>query len=159
MTPNQIQLIRGTFALVAPVADLAALLFYKRLFELDPSLQRLFRNDIKAQGVKLMQILAAAVRLLERPETLVPVLEDLGRRHVHYGVRDEHYDTVGEALLWMLGEMLGNDFSPAERDAWTSLYTLVATTMKGAAAASTVTRSHVCSPGVSRFSETMAVAQ
>ena len=149
MTPHQIELIRRTFALVAPVADVAALLFYKRLFELDPSLQPLFRSDIKEQGTKLMQMLAAAVRLLEKPETLVPVLEDLGRRHVRYGVRDEHYDTVGEALLWMLGEMLGKDFSPAARDAWTALYEVVATTMKRAAATSIAVRFH----------ETMAVAQ
>ena len=149
MTPYQIELIRRTFELVAPVADLAALLFYKRLFELDPSLQPLFRSDIKEQGTKLMQMLAASVRLLEKPETLVPVLEDLGRRHVHYGVRDEHYDTVGEALLWMLGEMLGKDFSPAVRDAWTTLYEVVATTMKRAAATSIAVRFH----------ETMAVAQ
>jgi hemoglobin-like flavoprotein len=149
MTPHQIQLIRRTFALVVPVADIAALLFYKRLFELDPSLQPLFRSDIKEQGTKLMQMLAAAVRLLEKPETLVPVLEDLGRRHVHYGVRDEHYDTVGEALLSMLSETLGPDFSPAAHDAWAALYHVVATTMKRAAAASIVVRFH----------ETMAVAQ
>ncbi len=149
MTPHQIQLIRRTFGFVAPIANIAALAFYKRLFELDPSLRYLFRSDIEEQGTKLMQVLAAAVRLLEKPETLVPVLEDLGRRHVHYGVRDEHYDVVGQALLWMLGEMLGTDFSPAAREAWTSLYTLVATTMKRAAAASTGVRVH----------ETMAVAQ
>ena len=116
---------------------------------MDPSLRYLFRSDIEEQATKLMQMLAAAVRLLEKPETLVPVLEDLGRIHVHYGVRDEHYDTVGEALLWMLAETLGTDFSPAAREAWASLYTLVATTMKRAAAASIVIRFH----------ETMAVAQ
>ena len=149
MTPHQIQLIRRTFGLVAPIANIAALAFYKRLFELDPSLRYLFRSDIEEQATKLMQMLAAAVRLLEKPETLVPVLEDLGRRHVHDGVRDEHYDTVGEALLWMLAETLGTDFSPAAREAWASLYTLVATTMKRAAAASIVIRFH----------ETMAVAQ
>lgn len=149
MTPHQIQLIRRTFALVAPIANIAALAFYKRLFELDPSLRFLFRSDIEEQATKLMQMLAAAVRLLEKPETLIPVLEDLGRRHVGYGVRDEHYDTVGEALLWMLGETLGPDFSPAAREAWAALYGLVATTMKRAAAASIVLRFH----------ETMAVAQ
>ena len=149
MTPHQIQLIRRSFALVFPRAHVAALIFYKRLFELDPALRPLFRGNIEEQGTKLMQMLAAAVRLLEKPETLVPVLEDLGRRHVHYGVRDEHYDVVGQALLWMLGETLGSDFSPAAREAWASLYALVATTMKRAAEASVVIRFH----------ETMAVAQ
>src|SRR5215208_3482729 len=107
MTSTQIQLIRETFALVAPRANVAALVFYRRLFELDPALRPLFGAEIEEQGRKLMQMLTAAVRLLDKSESLVPVLQDLGRRHVGYGVRDEHYDTVGAALLWMLGETLG----------------------------------------------------
>jgi hemoglobin-like flavoprotein len=154
MTSNQIQLIRETFALVGPKAQVAALIFYKRLFELDPSLRHLFRHDIEEQATKLMQMLTAAVRLLDRPETLLPVLEDLGRRHVRYGVRDEHYDTVGEALLWMLGETLGPDFTADACDAWASLYTLVATTMQRAAAECPYVR---ITP--TRHCETMAVAQ
>jgi len=134
MTSTQIQLIRETFAIVAPRARVAALVFYKRLFDLDPSLRPLFRDDIEGQAVKLMQMLAAAVRLLDKPQSLIPVLQDLGRRHVGYGVRDEHYDTVGQALLWMLGETLGTAFSAPAREAWASLYGIVATTMKGAAA-------------------------
>lgn len=134
MTSDQIQLIRQTFALVDPHADTAALLFYKRLFELDPSLRPLFRPDITEQGQKLMQMLAAAVRLLDKPESLVPVLEDLGRRHVGYGVRDEHYDTVGEALLWTFGEALGPQFTSDAHEAWANLYAVVAATMKRAAA-------------------------
>lgn len=133
MTPVQIQLIRETFALAARRSDLAALLFYKRLFELNPSLRPLFRTNIEEQGRKLMQMLSAAIHLLESPDALLPVLESLGRRHVGYGVRDEHYDTVGEALLWTLNAALGDFFTPAAREAWTSLYGLVAATMKRAA--------------------------
>lgn len=133
MTSNEIQLIRETFPLVARRADLAALLFYKRLFDLDPSLRQLFRPDIEEQGRKLMQMLGAAVQLLEKPDALVPVLEGLGRRHVGYGVRDEHYDTVGEALLWTLHSALGDFFTPNAREAWASLYGFVAATMKRAA--------------------------
>lgn len=99
MTPNQIQLIRETFALVAEQPDVAAAAFYQRLFEIDPSLRPLFQSNLEQQGRKLMQMLSAAVRLLDHPESLIPVLENLGRRHTDYGVRDEHYDTVGEALL------------------------------------------------------------
>jgi hemoglobin-like flavoprotein len=54
MTSDQIHLIRQTFALVAPHADAAASAFYKRLFELDPSLRPLFRPDLTEQGHKLM---------------------------------------------------------------------------------------------------------
>ena len=132
MTSEQIKLIRETFAGIASRAELAALLFYKRLFELGPSLRPLFRGSIEAQGAKLTQMLAAAVRLLDKPESLVPVLEDLGRRHAGYGVRDEHYDTVGTALLWMLAEILRPKFTTEAREAWAALYDIVASTMKRA---------------------------
>lgn len=134
MTSEQIQLIRESFALVGPRADVVALVFYQRLFELDPALRPLFRADVTEQGRKLMQMLAAAVRLLDRPESLVPVLEDLGRRHVGYGVRDEHYDTVGNALLWAFDQALRGQFTPAAHHAWGELYAVVAATMKRAAA-------------------------
>ena len=134
MTPHQIQQIRETFALVAKQPDAAASAFYRRLFEIDPGLRPLFRPDLEEQGKKLMQMLGAAVRLLDHPQSLIPVLENLGRRHVDYGVRDEHYATVGQALLDTLSAALGNIFTPDVREAWASLYGVVATTMQRAAA-------------------------
>jgi len=133
MNSEQILIVRETFALIAPRADLAAMLFYKRLFELEPSLRPMFRGNMEEQAKKLMQMLGAAVRLLDRPESLVPVLEDLGRRHVGYAVRDEHYEIVGTALLSMLKETLGTSFTPEAQEAWTTLYGFVAGTMKRAA--------------------------
>ena len=102
LTVAQKTLVQDTFANITPIADDAAALFYKKLFELDPSLERMFRGDMKEQRKKLMQMLTAAVKGLDRLDELVPVVEDLGRRHARYGVTDEHYDTVGAALLWTL---------------------------------------------------------
>ena len=133
LPPTQLSAIRETFALVALQPDAVARAFYERLFQLDPSLRRLFRPDLEEQGHKLMQMLGAAVRLLDNPQALTPVLENLGRRHSEYGVRDEHYDTVGEALLSTLSAGLGELFTPAAREAWASLYGFVATTMQRAA--------------------------
>src|SRR3712207_225737 len=102
ITPRQKLLVQQTFADVAPIADVAARLFYARLFELDPSLEALFGGDMEEQGRKLMQMLTVAVRGLDHLDELVPAVRALGRRHVGYGVRDEHYATVGAALLWTL---------------------------------------------------------
>lgn len=134
MTPPQTQLIRQSFALVAPIADTAAALFYKRLFELDPALRPMFPPSLEAQGKKLMQMIGAAVGQLDKPQVLIPVLQNLGRRHVGYGVEDRHYDTVGTALLWTLEQGLGAAFTSDVRSAWTNLYGVIATTMKNAAA-------------------------
>jgi hemoglobin-like flavoprotein len=93
----------------------------------------LFKGDIKAQGQKLMSTIALAVGSLDKLPELVPVVQDLGRRHAGYGVKDEHYDIVAQALLWTLGKGLGPDFTPEVKDAWTAAYTILADTMKGAA--------------------------
>jgi hemoglobin-like flavoprotein len=64
----------------------------------------------------------------------VGAVKELGLRHVGYGVKDEHYDTVGSALLWTLGQGLGDEFTTELEDAWTKVYQLLAGTMKEAAA-------------------------
>jgi len=108
--------------------------FYQRLFALNPSLRALFTHDIDQQAVKLMQALKFAVAAVEQPRELQPVLESLGRRHVYYGVEERHYDSVGAALIGTLGVILGSAFTPEVREAWEAIYTLMADTMKRAAA-------------------------
>jgi hemoglobin-like flavoprotein len=133
LTVHQKTLVQDSFAIVAPIADDAAALFYGRLFELDPSLQRMFRGDMAEQRRKLMQMLTAAVKGLDRLDQLVPVVKDLGRRHATYGVEDRHYETVGAALLWTLEKGLGKAFTPETKEAWATVYGILATTMQDAA--------------------------
>jgi hemoglobin-like flavoprotein len=138
LNDTQKVLVQRSFAAVVPIADDAAVLFYRRLFELDPSLERMFRGDMTEQRRKLMQMLTAAVKGLDRLDKLVPVVEDLGRRHAGYGVADAHYDTVGAALLWTLEKGLGDAFTADVKDAWVAVYGLLAGTMKNAAKESMV---------------------
>ena len=135
MTPKQIELVQATFAKVVPIAPTAAELFYGKLFELDPSLKPLFKGDMTEQGAKLMKMIGMAVNSLNDLEGLVPVVQSLGERHVDYGVKDEHYDTVGEALIWTLGQGLGEAFTDDVKYAWVTTYTLLATVMQEAASA------------------------
>lgn len=133
MTPTQKQLVRQSFKKIIPIADTAATLFYARLFELDPTLKALFNGDMQAQGRKLMDMIAIAVRNVENLDVVLPAVEDLGRRHVAYGVTDAHYDTVAQALLDTLAKGLGADFTAEARSAWTELYQIIAGAMKQAA--------------------------
>jgi nitric oxide dioxygenase len=132
MTPEQIRLVQASFAKVAPIGPQAAAIFYTKLFDLDPSLRPLFKGDLTEQGRKLMQMLSVAVNGLTRLDEIVPVVRQLGMRHAAYGVRDSHYDTVATALLWTLGQGLGDEFTPPVRDAWATAYGVLASTMKDA---------------------------
>jgi hemoglobin-like flavoprotein len=134
MNSEQINLVKASFAKIEPVAEGAAVLFYARLFEIAPDLQRLFKGDIREQGRKLMRMIGAAVKGLDRLEEIVPAVRALGARHAGYGVRDRDYETVAKALLWTLERALGDEFTAETRSAWTAVYNLLAQTMKDAAA-------------------------
>lgn len=130
MTPHQIDLVQQSFAEVKPIAAAAADLFYRRLFTLDPSLRPMFKGDLTRQGQMLMSMIGAAVNGLRNLENLTPVVRQLGSRHADYGVRKEHYATVGSALIWTLDQGLGDKFTPEVRDAWAGAYRLLSEVMQ-----------------------------
>lgn len=137
MTESQKTLVQTSFAQVVPIADTAAGLFYGRLFEQFPEVRPMFKSDMAEQKKKLMQSLAVVVKGLDSLDDIVPAVQNLGRRHVAYGVKDEDYDKVGATLLWTLEQGLGEAFTPAVRDAWAAAYGLLAGIMKEAAAEAT----------------------
>ena len=133
LTEKQIELVTNSWDKVVPIAVTAADLFYTRLFELDPSLKALFKGDMTQQGEKLMSMITVAVKALNRLEDVVPAIQNMGRRHAGYKVETAHYDTVGAALLWTLGQGLGDGFTSEVEEAWTVVYGILSTTMIDAA--------------------------
>jgi len=132
MTTGQKELVRASLGQLIPIADTAAALFYARLFELDPELSLIFKGNMVEQGRKLIQMIALAVRGLDRLSELLPALEALGARHALYGVRERDYETVGSALIWAIQELLGDDFTAETKEAWTEVYGLLARAMQSA---------------------------
>ncbi len=134
MTPEQIKLVQESFKSVEPIAAQAADLFYGRLFEIAPEVRPLFPADLTSQKTKLMSMIGTAVTNLHQVEKIVPAVQDLGRRHATYGVKDTHYKPVGEALIWTLDKGLGSAFTQQVKDAWVAAYTTLAGVMTEAAA-------------------------
>ncbi|MEN8774050.1 MAG: globin family protein [Akkermansiaceae bacterium] len=130
LTLAQKTLVQESWEKVKPISETAAGLFYGKLFELDPELKRLFKDsDMKEQGKKLMLMIGAAVKGLDTLGELVPAVQKLGARHIGYGVKASHYDTVGVALLDTLEKGLADDFTPEAKEAWTITYTTLAGVM------------------------------
>jgi hemoglobin-like flavoprotein len=130
MTPEQVTLVKESWEKVKPISEQAAELFYGRLFTLDPSLRALFKGDMSEQGKKLMSTITLAVTSLDRLETILPTVQALGRKHaVEYEVPDSSYATVGEALIWTLGQGLGDDFTEDVKEAWLLTYTTLSGAM------------------------------
>src|SRR5215467_12093965 len=130
MTATQRGLVRQSFELLREDARPFMLLFYGKLFEMDPSTRSLFHNDISLQGRKLMDMLAEVVNSLDNFQSLRSRLAELGRKHASYGVRSEQYVTLTSALLWAIAQELEGNFNAATKEAWRLALTSVCDAMK-----------------------------
>ena len=122
--------VRSTWAEVDRIRDVAADLFYGKLFEIAPQVRDLFPDDMREQKKKLMAMIGTAVGALDRQDILVPKLKALGADHAKYGAQDAHYEAVKTALMWTLGQGLQAKFTPAAEKAWSETYDVIAACMK-----------------------------
>ncbi|MGI2259078.1 globin domain-containing protein [Shewanella sp. GXUN23E] len=132
LTQHQIDLIQYSFCQIAPDASRVADLFYDTLFELAPNIRPLFKNSANMQGQKLMQMLSSIVAGLDDLEALAPVIQEMGRRHVSYGVKPEYFIPLNQALMFSLRQHLRSEFTPEVRDAWATLLQWVYGVMQNA---------------------------
>lgn len=122
LTVEEADLLRRTLRRLARTRGETALLFYDRLFEIAPETRRMFSGDMELQATKIISTLGTIVAELHNHAVLAPIATDLARRHVRYGVREEHYDLVHEALIWTLERSLGGEFTDDVRDVWHKAY-------------------------------------
>ncbi|THH39136.1 hemin receptor [Aliishimia ponticola] len=133
MTPEKIALVQDSFAKVAPIAPQAGAAFYDRLFEIAPEVRPMFKDDLTDQAAKLMTTLGVVVKGLTDLPKIIPVAEQLARRHVSYGVTEDQYGPVGAALIDTLSAGLGDDFTPEVKAAWEDAYATLSGVMIAAA--------------------------
>ena len=132
MNAAQRELVQKTFAKLAVMPEVAGALFYEQLFAMNPHFRALFKNDMRIQVGRLMTMLTMVVYNLHQPGQVLPAIHQLALRHVQYGVKVADYDAVRDALLWTLEQALGENLTPAVREAWTACYNELADEMKGA---------------------------
>ena len=118
MNQSHIQLVQRSFQAVQKDIVAVGTLFYHRMFEIDPSLQSLFKGDLKQQAHMLMTSIGMAVNSLDDPESLAPQMRELGARHVGYGTQPRDFDTFSAALMWTLEQSLADDWTPEMHEAW-----------------------------------------
>ena len=94
----------------------------------------MFTVDLEDQGQKLMEKLALVVRHLGEPQQFMDEVRELGRRHAGYGVEAQHYQTMREALFWMLAQALEEKFTDEVAAAWAAAYGLLTDVMLAGAA-------------------------
>ncbi|HSH03474.1 MAG TPA: globin domain-containing protein [Anaerolineae bacterium] len=126
MTPEQIRLVQNNFKSLIPVAQQASQLFYHKLFTLEPSIQDLFTNDPQKQQQKFMQMLHNIVDQLHLIDFVVPIMHELGVRHLAYQVQSHHHQLFKQTLVETISELQGNHFTPELAQSWTLAYDTIA---------------------------------
>jgi len=131
LSPIQVSLVKASWKEIAPQSEEIARRFYANLFELDSTTRLLFEDtDMHAQGMKLMDIFTFVIKGLDQLEFLAPAIGDLGRNHLGYGVKTEHYALVEQALMEALRSELKESFTCETEEAWRITYDYLATIMK-----------------------------
>jgi nitric oxide dioxygenase len=134
MDARNIELLALSFARVSANKVDAATVFYARLFTIAPQLRAMFTSDFETQKQKLVSSLAQIVDYYRVGIDPTGYLARLGRSHQGYGAERAHFDVVGDALIFTVAQVLGEDFTPEIRNAWVQAYDEVSTVMlRGAA--------------------------
>jgi len=125
--------LKENFARVATYGDEVPLIFYSDLFLRAPQVRDLFPVSMSAQRDRLVGALVRIVADVDAIDELVPYLRGLGLDHRKFGAIAEHYQTVGESLLFTLAHFTGSEWTEDLEKDWQAAYALVAQTMIEAA--------------------------
>mmetsp|Transcript_64642 Transcript_64642/g.114984 ORF Transcript_64642/g.114984 Transcript_64642/m.114984 type:complete len:175 (+) Transcript_64642:80-604(+) len=141
---RDITLVQETFARAAMLGtSCVGRVVFMNIFKIAPEAKDLFpfvKTDpnpwgpgtrLEAHVIKVVETLATAISLLRDLPTLVPVLQQLGLKHVGYGVLPVHYDIVGQAIIASLATALGDKFTDPVKNAYLKVWTIVKDTMCG----------------------------
>jgi hemoglobin-like flavoprotein len=125
-----LEALETSFDLVAPRGTELMDAFYSRLFAAAPAVEPLFAGtDLRKQKGMLLRLLGLLRRSLRDLDSIVPLLHDLGARHVGYGARPEHYPVVGSVLIAAMAEVAGDAWEPRFERAWAAAFDVVAGAM------------------------------
>lgn len=123
--------LKESFAALAPRGTELAEYFYAQLFYRGGiEVSDMFPPGMTAQRDRLLGALVQIVTDIDDLDRLAGFLAGLGRDHRKFGVRPEHYDLVGQALLASLEHFAGDLWTPEVKGSWAAAYSLAAGVMQ-----------------------------
>lgn len=122
LSQTTITAVKETIPLVAKEAENITSRMYEILFSKYPETQALFENAQSDQHKKLAGAIAAFASNIDNLGALSSAVEKMATTHVLTKVQPAHYPMVGDSLLTAMGDVLGDDFTEAHKQAWSEAY-------------------------------------
>jgi hemoglobin-like flavoprotein len=131
LSKEDIKLVQDSFVKVSAKQQEAGDVLYTHLFECCPDVAGIFKADMKEQSRQFLKMIKTVVEGLNNVHIIMPAIQNLGNRHVDYGVTAEQYKYFKESLIFALDKVLGKDFDEKTKSAWSKLYDVLGDLMKG----------------------------
>ena len=129
MTPEQLESVRRTAALVEQARDECASCFYDHLFDRFPPARRLFADDVIGQQDTLVDELLSLVAAADELHGFLAQARVLGLRHQRHGIHAADYTFFGEALIAAIAAVIGDGWTAGDEASWRRMYALIAEAM------------------------------
>lgn len=129
LSEKTIEIIKSTASVLEEHGVTITKAFYKNMFVSHPELLNIFNHANQSQGrqqTALANLVYEAAKNIDRLESLLPAVQQVGHKHRGLGVKPEHYPIVGEHLLKAIKEVLGEAATEEIISAWAEAYSIIA---------------------------------
>ncbi|PFX30557.1 globin-1-like isoform X2 [Stylophora pistillata] len=138
LTTAQKYLVRETWETIEIHKNSVGKKTFIKFFEKNPEYQRLFpefkdvppselekTNALYGHAKRVMKAVENAVSALDDSESFSAYLEELGRRHKTRALKPMYLDSMQEALMFVLQDLLESSWTEETADAWNKLFRFV----------------------------------
>lgn len=135
ITPEQIQLIKGTIPVLRESGEALTSHFYNRMLNGNPHLKEVFNLGHQRSGAQARSLAGAVLAYaenIENPSVLAPVIDLIAHKHVSLEIQAPDYNIVGENLLHSISEVLNIPMDHELIQAWAAAYGILADVLIGA---------------------------
>jgi signal transduction histidine kinase/hemoglobin-like flavoprotein len=129
LTTKQIELVEKSWDFVLLNSSEAGVIFYNKLFSVEPSLRQVFNGDFSSESQKFITLITFTVHKLSNVEEIISEIKAQEFQGKMKLIQPQHYESAAAALMQTLEEILVNMWNDEVKEAWNAVYVCLAKAM------------------------------
>lgn len=130
LSKDDIKIIQDSYKKLSDKHQETGDYLYNHLFKSSPDVSNIFKGDMKEQSMTLMKMIKTVVEGLNNVQIIMPAIQQMGNRHIDYGVSSDHFKHFKSSLLYAIEKVLGPDFNSNVKNSWSKLYDVLEEIMR-----------------------------